>query len=170
MNRCLWISMRFCLCAWLGAASLFVVTGVLEVMSPGIDQPTKNLLVTLRFPPYYLFGFSLVGIGTLSSILLRCSGQNSPYRRRLTTIAAFGVVTLLVMTFDYLRIYLPLEAMMLRKDGRFPAEFHGLHEWSKNINAVSASTCLIAALLSVIEPRRAESKQHDAAERPSQNS
>lgn len=163
MNRCLWIAMRFCLCAWLGAASLFVVAGVLEVMSPEIDQPTKNLLVTLRFPPYYLFGFSLVGIGTLSSILLRCSKQNAACHRRLTIVAVFGVLTLLIMTYDYLQIYLPLEAMMLRKDGVFPSEFHGLHEWSKNINAVSATTCLVAALLSVVEPRRPASPETEAA-------
>jgi hypothetical protein len=163
MNRCLWIAMRFCLCAWLGAAALFVVAGVREVMSPGIDQPTKNLLVTLRFPPYYLFGFSLVGIGTLSSILLRFSKQNASSHRRLTIIAAFGVLTLLIMTYDYLQIYLPLEAMMLRDDGIFPGEFRSLHEWSKNINAVSATTCLVAALLSVVEPRRLASSVVDAA-------
>ena len=163
MNRCLWIAMRFCLCAWLGAAALFVVAGVLEVMSPEIDQPTKNLLVTLRFPPYYLFGFSLVGIGTLSSILLRCSKQNAPAHRRLTITAAFGVLTLLIMTYDYLQIYLPLEAMMLRDDGIFPGEFHPLHEWSKNINAVSATTCLVAALLSVVEPRQPASSVSESA-------
>ncbi len=154
MNRCLWIVMRFCLCAWLGAAALFVVAGIIEVTSPGIDQPTKNLLVTLRFPPYYLFGFSLVGIGTLSGLILRLSSKEAPSRKRLTCIVVSGVVTLLIMAFDYIRIYSPLEAMMLRPDGIFPAEFHGLHEWSKNINAVSAATCLVAAILSVVEPRR----------------
>ncbi len=163
MKCCLLIAMRFCLCAWLGAAALFVVAGVREVMSPAIDQPTKNLLVTLRFPPYYLFGFSLVGIGTLSSILLRCSIQNTLSPRRLTVIAAFGALTLLIMTYDYLQIYLPLEAMMLRDDGIFPSEFHRLHEWSKNINAVSATTCLVAAVLSVVEPQRRASSASEAA-------
>ncbi|MBI1312325.1 hypothetical protein GC176_13630 [bacterium] len=157
MNRCLWIAMRFCLCAWLGAAALFVVAGIREVTSPGIDQPTKNLLVTLRFPPYYLFGFSLVGIGTLSSVLLRCSGWNPKCRRRLSVIAVFGILTLLIMAADYLWIYSPLESMMLRPDGTVPAEFHSYHVWSKNINAIAACTCLVAALLSVVEPRRSTS-------------
>jgi len=73
------------------------------------------------------------------------------------------------MTYDYLRIYLPLEAMMLRKDGIFPGEFHGLHEWSKNINAVSATTCLVAALLSVVEPRHPASSLRNLSETTSRH-
>ena len=51
---------RFCITAWTGAASLFVVATLLEVRSSELDSTTKSILATLRFPAYYLFAFALV--------------------------------------------------------------------------------------------------------------
>ena len=56
---CLTIS-RLALAAWVGAASLFVVTAIQEARSTEFDSITKNALAALRFPAYYAFGFALV--------------------------------------------------------------------------------------------------------------
>lgn len=48
---------RFALSAWVGAAALFVVVGIKEVRGSEFDSVTRDLLVGLRFPSYYTFGF-----------------------------------------------------------------------------------------------------------------
>src|SRR5262245_19359235 len=56
---------RFALSAGIGGAMLFVVKSVREATSPAFDSVIKNELAALRFPPYYLFGFVLVGLGLI---------------------------------------------------------------------------------------------------------
>ncbi len=52
---------RLCASAWVGAAVLFVVVAVGQVLSRQFSSEVTDRLVALRFPPYYLFGFGLVG-------------------------------------------------------------------------------------------------------------
>ena len=60
---------RFCIAAWVGAAVLFVITGVREVTIPhqSISSEVKDALVPIRFPAYYMAGFLLVGTGIVTS-------------------------------------------------------------------------------------------------------
>jgi len=60
---------RFCLCSWLGAAALFVTAGVAEIKSNQFDAETVNQLVAARFPHYYNFGFTLVGLSCATAFL-----------------------------------------------------------------------------------------------------
>ena len=57
------------LVAWVGAAILFVVTSVREVQSTDFDSNTKDHLALLRFPAYYLFGFTLVPVASVGAIV-----------------------------------------------------------------------------------------------------
>ena len=203
MTRLLWIVLRFSLCSWVGAAVLFVVTGVLQVQTPSFDAAIKNHLAVIRFPAYYIFGFTHVGVATVAVLGLlldrsRVSLAQTPPtpcrwlsalwlqralepvatrhdttdtgsvgfvpmipalciatrrqpagRRALKVILGLCVAALLVMTFDYVRVYRPLEAMMLDPSGVMPSTFRGLHERSKRLNFVSLGMCLSAGLIAV---------------------
>lgn len=152
MVRLLWIVLRFTFNAWVGAATLFVVTGVREVTSPLFDASTKNQLASLRFPAFYAFGFTLVLLGFISSVFLWF--LQSDRRRGLGAIVALGVAALATMAFDYLHIYLPLDDLMAKPDARGLPEFQKLHEWSKYINFASLLLILIASGIANLEPKR----------------
>lgn len=145
MSRFLWTLLRFCLAAWIGAAALFVVAGVREITSTEFDAATKNLLAAIRFPPYYFFGFSLVTVAAIASAIL-AKIESGGFRRQMLILPLI-VLTLLVMAYDYQFVYLPLEEMMLAPAGTVTLDFTTYHQWSKYINAVSVSICLVAALL-----------------------
>ena len=146
MNRFLWTVLRFSLCAWVGAATLFVVTGVREVTMTDFDAATKNLLAVTRFPAYYAFGFTLVVVAAIA-----CAGLiliDSESRRRKITILSLILLALVVMCVDHRFIYQPLEAMMLDPEGRLDPNFFTYHQWSKYINCVSVGSCLVASFVS----------------------
>ena len=137
--------LRFSLCAWVGAATLFVVTGVREVTMTDFDAATKNMLAATRFPAYYAFGFTLVAVAGISALgLILVDNQ---VRRRKIVLLALSVFALVVMLLDHQFIYKPLEIMMLEPEGRLDPEFFTYHQWSKYINCVSVGACLVASFL-----------------------
>ena len=134
---------RFSLCAWIGAATLFVAAGVAEVRSPEFDSETKNALVGVRFPHYYRFGFSLVVTGLVTAVLAR---HNPAWTtRRAGIVAGLASLALAVMLIDYLTIYSPLLRMTQQVD--HDPDFQSYHDASKSINLVSLVIVLAAALL-----------------------
>ena len=146
MNRFLWTVLRFSLCAWVGAATLFVVTGVREVTMTDFDATTKNLLAVIRFPAYYVFGFTLVAVAGISTFGLLLTNKEA--RRRKVVILSLAIVSLLVMWIDHRFIYQPLETMMLEPEGRLHPDFFKYHQWSKYINCVSVGAALVASFVS----------------------
>ena len=70
---------RFSTSAWIGAATLFVVVGVTEVTRGGFDSTTKDLLVTVRFPAFYVCGTGLVGVGWLYTTVAGFVGIEVPW-------------------------------------------------------------------------------------------
>lgn len=134
---------RFCLSAWIGAAALFVVTSVSEQVSTQFGSDVKNILAALRFPWYYLFGFSLVSTGMVTSLFGLSGDQNG--RRRLLIAVTLGL-TLLLMFADYRFVYSPLHEIVTRPDGVRDAQFIELHRWSERINTIDVTLCLIAAI------------------------
>lgn len=151
MQRLLWILVRFSLCAWIGAASLFVVTGVREVTSDLFEPQTKNQLAALRFPAFYLFGFCLVGIGTLASGILGLTSKGC--RRRIATVLILSGAVFVTMVVDYIWIYTPLAELMSLPDARSRPEFVSGHNLSKHINIASLCVCFVAAVLAAGESR-----------------
>ena len=151
MNRFLWTVLRFSLCAWVGAATLFVVTGVREVTMTDFDAATKNVLAVTRFPAYYAFGFTLVVVSAISAFGLIL--MNKETRRRKIVVLSLLVFSLVVMYLDHLFIYQPLEIMMLEPEGRMDPEFFTYHQWSKYINCISVGACLIASFVSACPVR-----------------
>jgi len=147
MNRFLWTVLRFSLCAWVGAASLFVVTGVREVTMTDFDATTKNLLAVIRFPAYYAFGFTLVTVAGISAFGLILIDKEA--RRQKIVLLTLAVFSLVVMYVDHRFIYQPLETMMLEPEGRLNPDFFKYHQWSKYINCVSVGACLVASFVAV---------------------
>ncbi|MBD3671943.1 MAG: hypothetical protein HUJ26_00325 [Planctomycetaceae bacterium] len=132
---------RFCLCSWVGAAALFVTAGVAEIKSNQFDSLTVNQLVSARFPHYYRFGFTLVGVGSVCSFL---SLNHSAWTRtRGLLTGGLLVVAFIIMLIDYFAIFLPLLEMM--QSTTLDSNFEKYHEASKNINMVSLSLVMIAA-------------------------
>jgi len=134
---------RFSLSAWIGAAVLFVVTSVSEQISTQYGSDVKNILAGLRFPWYYLFGFSFVSTGLVTSIFGLSGVQN---RRRRAFVAVMLGLTLMLMATDYFYIYSPLHEIVTRPDGVRDARFIELHHWSERINTIDATLCLVAAI------------------------
>jgi hypothetical protein len=135
---------RFALSAWVGAASMLVIIGVREVTWPGFDSATRDQLAVLRFPPYYLLGFALVGTGwlmTAGCLILRAL----PARRMQLALAAV-TAGLLLMTWDYLAVYRPLAEMVTPPGRAKPAEFTQLHARSELVNSIDVGLCLAAAI------------------------
>ena len=143
MQRCCLTIARFALSAWIGAATLFVVTSIAEQRSPTIGSAEKNVLAALRFPAYYSFGFVLVGLGLVGGAFgMDCRGR----RRSWLTVVGCLTLALILMVVDYVAIYSPLYAIVTDPSGVRDARFIELHRWSEQINTVDVTLCLIAAL------------------------
>lgn len=143
-NVCLGIA-KFALAAWVGAAALFVVTGIREVRTSEFDSMTRDLLVGIRFPAYYVFGFSLVGLAWLAITLGLFSARQN--RRWLVGFSVAVLFVLGLMLADYVWIYLPLVEMITPPGQSRPAEFVGYHEASKWLNFASVSLTAVIALI-----------------------
>ncbi len=136
---------RICLSAWIGAAALFVVVGVAEVTRGGFDSSTKDALVAIRFPSYYLFGVVLVSLAGIGTWLARNSVALSRRRRGYSLVLLTLVLTL--MAVDYVWIYLPLLQMVTPPGQVKSASFGTYHQASKWINLAGLVLCLSAAWL-----------------------
>lgn len=133
---------RFCVAAWIGAAVLFVIVGVREVIVPDFTSEVKDRLVTLRFPAYYVAGAVLVGLSFVATVL--ATTQRPTWGLRL----ALGMLLLAggIMAADYVWIYSPLAAMVTPPGQPRTEAFVTLHHWSMRINTLHLAACLIAAI------------------------
>ena len=137
---------RFSISAWVGAAVLFVVVGIGEVHVRQFDSEIRDLLVAIRFPFYYAFGFVLLIVSLLSGLMSRNHTDLSSKRSGI--FLGLVTVALLAMLADYVWVYLPLVEMITPAGEKArPAEFVTLHELTKWINLADVTLCLIAALV-----------------------
>ena len=143
-SLCLMIA-RFALSAWVGAAALFVITGVREVTSPKIASPIRDALVTIRFPPYYVCGFVLVAVTLICLTLARRHETVRPRLMRFC-LSTLGLI-LILMLIDYFAIYRPLAAMVTPPGKPRPAGFRTFHHASMWINMAHVGLSLVVALL-----------------------
>ena len=143
MSRLALTIVRFASAAWVGAAVLFVINGVQQVKSQKFESMVTDQLVLLRFPAYYVMGFSLVGAAFIGTAV---SGDGISFRRRATLLGLFGLA-LVLMLFDYLVVYLPLEAMIDPPGQARPQGFQTLHHWSMRINSADLVVMLLGSLI-----------------------
>lgn len=132
MTRAALFLARFCSSAWIGAATLFVIVGVLEVTRGGFDSTTKDTLVAIRFPPFYRVGTILLGLAWAGACVAEFHPE-LPTRRR--AFAILGLLAALVLMYvDYRWVYAPLAAMVQPPGATKPSTFVQYHEASKYIN------------------------------------
>ena len=136
---------RFSLAAWVGAASLFVVTGIQEVRSPEFDSVTKSALATLRFPSYYAFGFGLVSVALLTAVI--AARHRLLSRWRAWAVPSLVIIVFVMMVIDYVWVYRPLAVMNAAVTEARPASFEAYHNASMYMNAAHVGLCLSAALI-----------------------
>ena len=135
---------RFCSSAWLGAATLFVIVGIREVTQSSFDAATKDTLVALRFPAYYLTGAILVAAAWLGTCL---AAKHADLTQRRSFIALFALLgTLTVMALDYRFVYQPLLAMVTPPGVEKTSAFTQYHQASKYVNLLGLMLCLVASV------------------------
>ena len=136
---------RFCLSAWIGAATLFVIVGVTEVTRGNFNSTTKDILVAVRFPAFYVCGVTLVSLGFYGTWF---AGNSAlfPRNRRISTFVLL-VIVLSLMAVDYISIYQPLVQMVTPPGQTKPAQFVAYHSASKWINLIGLIFCSMATVL-----------------------
>lgn len=145
-NVCLML-VRFLLAGWSCAAALFVVTSVREAkrFADLEDSTIIDLLVLLRFPAYYGFGFAMVAAALLCAILSR--NHPASTRRRMKAVVLLTASALCLMAVDYVFIYRDLRRMITPPGIERPTQFDRYHLYSKWINEVDVGLCLTAAVV-----------------------
>jgi hypothetical protein len=135
---------RFAAAAWVGAALLFVVTAVREVRNPGFDSATKDALALMRFPAYYVFGFTLVTLALVAGLGSYCLRPRGG--RRICVAAGLLAMALIVMGIDFVSVYRPMAEMITPPGWAHPAEFRTYHRASVWLNVGHVGLCALAAL------------------------
>ncbi len=143
MDRLSLFLARTAITAWVGAAVLFVVVGVSEVVHSGFGSEIRDQLVVLRFPWYYRFGVTLLALGLIGA--LGAKGE-LPSRRRMTAAALIGAA-LFVMIAEYVTVYLPLAALVTPPGKPRTPEFMTYHKLSMWVNFTGLVLSFVAAAL-----------------------
>ncbi len=136
---------RCTIAGWVFAASLFVVTTIAEVRSPKLGSVAKAHLAELRFPSYYVFGFGLLAIASVTSVV--AFRQPNAGTGRFRAIIILLGLSLAFITADYLWIFSPLLEMTTNVQEARPANFQTYHRLSMGINSACLVTSLAASIV-----------------------
>jgi hypothetical protein len=129
--------------AWVGGAALFVVTSIIEQSGPNFDSVIRDHLALMRFPFYYGFGFSLVGVSLFAGVA--AVGHPTVGRKCATTFLICTSLAMTLMLVDYFWIYQPLIELITPAGAVKTADFVTYHKASKYINEIDLTLCLVAA-------------------------
>ncbi len=132
---------RVSITTWLGAAILFVVLTVTEVLSGQFESLVLDSLVLLRFPIYYAFTFALLGISLVAAVI--CWVYSKGKTGKL--FAVLVAVSLLILINDYIWVYLPLEAMLTPLGVPRSPDFPFYHKLTEALNSLAMLINLTAA-------------------------
>jgi hypothetical protein len=136
---------RLTAAAWVGAATLFVVTAVREVRFPGFESATKDQLALLRFPAYYVCGFALVGISLLGALVASLGSRPRP--KKVAVAVGLLAATLILMAGDFVAVYRPIAEMITPPGRAHVSEFRDYHRASVWLNVGHVGLCAAAAVL-----------------------
>jgi hypothetical protein len=143
MHRASLFLARTAVTAWVGAAVLFVIVGVSEVVHSGFGSEIRDQLVVLRFPWYYRCGVTLLALGLIGTLGAR---NELPGRRRGIAAALIGTA-LVVMIAEYFAVYLPLAALVTPPGKPRTPEFMTYHKLSMWVNFAGLALSFVAAAL-----------------------
>jgi len=143
---------RLCTAGWSGAASLFVLITVQEILSAKFESIVLDQLVLIRFPLYYAFSLSMLGLAAVSAGLYCVLIDRS---WRCLTCAALSATAFLVLTGDYLLVYSQLVEMLTPLGSPRPHTFPFYHQLTEALNGI-ALLLNLAATIMVCLPVREE--------------
>ncbi len=126
---------RFATSAWVGAATLFVITSVMEVTDPRLESTVRDILVAVRFPAFYATGAALLGTAWLATLV-----------GRRWFSAALLAITLGLMAADYVAVYRPLVELVTPPGKPRTEAFQTYHRWSEGLNGFELLLSLVVAL------------------------
>ena len=136
---------RTAISAWIGAAVLFVVVGVSEVLHPEFTSEIKDQLVLIRFPWFYRFGFTLLAVCLLATLAVSPGAEFSAKRRILA--AWLLAAALVLMAVEYFAVYLPLAQLVTPPGKPRTAEFQAYHKASMAVNLTGLALCGAAMII-----------------------
>lgn len=134
---------RFAITAWCGAAVIFVVITVLDIITGQFTSVILDQLILIRFPVYYCFTFVLLSTSLVSGIAssLLLGG------RKFKLFTVLVLVSLIIMVSDYFWIYLPLEEMLLPLGSPRPQQFSFYHRLTEALNIIALLIGLLASIV-----------------------
>ena len=140
---------RFALPFWVGASVLFLVNAV--GLTAGFkDVKIRDEMALIRFPALLICGFSSVGAAFLGLLLAGAQPTVGGAKRRKTAVT-LTFLALLLMAWDYVYVYKPLEALITppgkTRTEEFKAQFRKLHGQSMMLNLVHVGLCGLAGLI-----------------------
>ncbi|MGE5195359.1 MAG: hypothetical protein ACM3U2_22930 [Deltaproteobacteria bacterium] len=145
MQRVCLAFLRFCLSAWVGIAIFFVMVVIELRHSKLFDDEVKFNHPRILFPLYYGFEFALVG----TALVCAWAGLGNARIarvRRFSTLALVGAAVGIAI-WDYAVVYRTLVGMMATNV--LPADFVGLHQQSRWLNAAGLVFSALAAILAL---------------------
>ena len=144
---------RFCLSAWVGIATFFVVLVIELRQSELFPETIKFNHPRVMFPLYYGFEFGLLGTALICAAACAWSAKAGAGRRRTLFGLVFAAV--LLAACDYAIVYRTLIDIMqtaqLGETGlpQLPPRFHELHHISRWINEAVLALTGAGAVLSL---------------------
>ena len=140
---------RLALSFWVGGAVLFVMTSVAEQRHSQFDSVIRDQLATIRFPYYYLFGWTCLGTAISASALAAILSHGC-LRKRMLAAFAFTILSTAIAVLDYGWVYRPLQELISPPGLARTEQFITLHQRSRTINEVHLSLALIGALIACL--------------------
>lgn len=140
------VLLRLLLAAWVGAAVLYVITSVAEQTSSHFDSLIRDQLATIRFPLYYCFGLSIHALAVPFAFLIWFN-STSQNQRRFLAIFLLVLLSSVLITLDYLLVYLPLQELITPPGQVRSQQFIQLHTLSRHANEVHLTVMLVASIV-----------------------
>ena len=144
--------------AWIGGATLFVITSVAEQRFPRFDSTIRDQLAAVRFPWYYLYCWLTLGTATVTACLA-ATLKPAHDRRKALMVAILTSTSLLIAIADYTLTYQPL-LKLITPPGQVRTEnFTTLHNRSRIVNEIHL-TIAIAATIAACLPQPSRRPTH----------
>jgi hypothetical protein len=143
---------RLAISFWVGGAILFVITSVAEQRYPPFDSLIRDQLATIRFPLYYIFGWSCLGTTLMASLIAAVLNRGC-LRKRLLACFCLTLLSTGIAVVDYKWVYQPLQVLITPPGQARTQQFIALHNQSRQINEVHLTIALVAAIIICLPER-----------------
>jgi hypothetical protein len=136
---------RTSIAVWVGAAVLFVVVGISEVVHSSFESDIRDQLVVIRFPWFYRFGITLIALSLLATLAAEPGGD---FSRRMKIVTSWLLAAaLMLMIAEYFSVYLKLAELVTPPGKPRTPDFIAYHRASMWLNLANLGICTVAMAL-----------------------